>query len=535
MLKSINRKLFFSVGLAIIITFGTFTYFFLSHQQRQHTQEVYREANIFSEIITRSNRFNMPIGNRECVHRMMENIGKQSGVEVVRMFNKKGKIMFSTQKNEINTNVDMKAEACNSCHESTPPRKFLPFSARTRIFRSKDHRVLAITTPINNEPACYNGSCHVHSKETEILGTLDVGISLARIDNELKRNQVIFILFTLVALLCFSLIITLFIQRLVTKPVKKLVKGTRKIAQGDLEVEIPVKTKDEIGQLAISFNHMVEDLKKAQQEIKSWNIRMEKKVEVRTEKLRRAREQLIQSEKMASMGVLASSVAHEINNPLQGILTYIKLMLKIISAKDVSAIDQKRLDNFKNYLELMGNEIGRCGDMVKNLLVFSKQTKMEVQEAKINNIIKNSLLLMENKIKLQDIEVVMNLQENIPVIYCDVKQIQQTLLAIIINAVEAMPKGGKISIDSHNIDNNEIEITIADTGPGIPRENLKHIFDPFFTTKDAAKSTGLGLFVAYGIIREHKGTIKVESEAGKGTVFHIRLPVRDVAASARDQ
>jgi two-component system NtrC family sensor kinase len=524
MLKSINTKLFISGGLAIVITFGTFAYFFLSHQQKQHTEEVYREANIFSELITRANRFNMPIGNRECVHRMMENIGKQSGIEMVRMFNKKGKIMFSTNKKEINTFVDMKAEACNSCHESKNPRKFLPFSARTRIFQSKDHRVLAITTPINNEPACYNGSCHVHSKETEILGTLDVGISLARIDNELKQNQVIFILFTIVALLCFSLIIAFFIYRLVTKPVKKLVKGTRKIAQGNLEVEIPVKTRDEIGQLAISFNHMVQDLKKAQQEIQSWNIRMEKKVEERTEKLRMAREQLIQSEKMASMGVLASSVAHEINNPLQGILTYIKLMLKIISGKDAD-IDQKRLESFKNYLELMGNEIGRCGDMVKNLLVFSKQTKMEVQEARINNIIKNSLQLMENKIKLQGIEVVLNLQEDIPIIYCDVKQIQQTLMAIIINAVEAMPKGGKIRIDSLDIDNKEVEITIADTGAGIPQENLKHIFDPFFTTKDAAKSTGLGLFVAYGIIREHKGTIKVESEAGKGTVFHIKLPV----------
>jgi two-component system NtrC family sensor kinase len=190
------------------------------------------------------------------------------------------------------------------------------------------------------------------------------------------------------------------------------------------------------------------------------------------------------------------------------------------------------LENFKNYLELMGNEIGRCGDMVKNLLVFSKQTKMEVREARINNIIENSLQLMENKIKLQDIEVVLNLQEDIPIIYCDVKQIQQTLMAVIINAVEAMPKGGKISIDSLAIDSKEIEITIADTGEGIPQDNLKHIFDPFFTTKDAAKSTGLGLFVAYGIIREHKGTVEVKSEAGKGTVFHIRLPVRDAGTSA---
>ena len=128
----------------------------------------------------------------------------------------------------------------------------------------------------------------------------------------------------------------------------------------------------------------------------------------------------------------------------------------------------------------------------------------------------------------------LNLQENIPIIYCDVKQMQQTLLAIIINAVEAMPKGGKISIDSLEIDNKEVEITIADTGAGIPQENLRHISDPFFTTKDSAKSTGLGLFAAYGIIREHKGTITAASEAGKGTVFHIRLPVRNVGVSERD-
>jgi len=534
MLKSINTKLFFYIGLITLLIFGVFSYIFVNHQKNRAMAGFFREADMFSELITRATQFNMPIDNRECIHRMMGIIGRHEDVEAVRLFNKEGKIIFSTNNEELNKYVDRNAEACNKCHTSEKLLEHLPTPDRTRIYRGKNHRILGMITPIYNEPTCYNGSCHIHPRELSVLGVLDIGMSLAEVDSELKRSRVTFILFTIITIVCFSLMIAFFIYRLVTKPVKKIVKGTRKIAQGDLEVEIPVKTKDEIGQLAISFNHMVEDLRKAQQEIQSWNIRMEKKVEERTEKLRRAREQLIQSEKMASMGVLASSVAHEINNPLQGILTYIKLMLKIISGKD-AAIDQNRLENFKNYLELMGNEIGRCGDMVKNLLVFSKQTKMEVQEAKINNIIKNSLLLMENKIKLQDIEVVMNLQEDIPVIYCDVKQIQQTLLAIIINAVEAMPKGGKISIDSLAVDNKEIEITIADTGPGIPRDNLKHIFDPFFTTKDAAKSTGLGLFVAYGIIREHKGTITAASEAGKGTVFHIRLPVRDVVESSRDK
>lgn len=525
MLKSINSKLFVSIGLATIVIFGTFSYIFISQEEKKHMGDSFREINIFSELITRATRFNMPIKNRECIHRMMGIIGNQAGIENVRMFNKDGKIIFSTNNEEVNKYVDRQAESCNKCHASENPLEHLPSSDRSRIYQAKGHRILAMVTPIYNEPTCYTAPCHVHPKELNVLGVLDIGMSLENMDNESKRNRLIFVVFTLIAILCFSLILAFFIHRLVTNPVKQLVKGTKKIARGNLDAEIPAKTKDEIGQLAIAFNYMIQDLKKANQEIQSWKIQLEKKVEERTEKLRMAREQLVQSEKMASMGVLTSSVAHEINNPLQGILTYIKLMLKIISGEN---IDQKRLEDFKNYLQLMGNEIERCGDMVKNLLVFSKQTKLNIQESAVNSIIKNSLLLVENKIKLQNIDVNLELQENLPRIYCDVKQIQQSLIAVIINSTEAMPKGGKISITSRNIDNKEIEITIADTGEGIPKENLKHIFDPFFTTKETAKSTGLGLFVAYGIIREHKGTIKVESKPGKGTVFHIRLPVRDV-------
>jgi len=519
----INSKLFFSIGFATIFIFGVLSYLFLNQQKSEHTDKIYREANIFSEIISRATRFNMPIGNQECIYRMMRVIGAQNGIEVVRMFEKKGKIKFSTNKQEVGTYVDMKAEACNTCHAQEKPLETLPKKLRYRIFRTKNHRVLAIITPIYNGPTCYNAACHAHSKEESILGVLDVGLSLAAVDNESKKIQLIFILFTIIAIICFSSILAFFIHRLVTKPVKQLAQATQKIARGNLDVEIPIKTKDEIGQLAISFNQMVQDLKKANEKLQSWSSQLERKVEERTEKLRLAREQLIQSEKMASMGVLTSSVAHEINNPLQGILTYIKLMLKVLSGEEV---DQKRVDQFKNYLQLMGNEIERCGDMVKNLLVFSKQTKLNIQETNINNIINNSLQLVENKIKLQNIDVVLNLQEDIPLIYCDIKQIQQTLIAIVINSLEAMPGEGTLRIETRVLEDRQVEILIADTGQGISGENLKKIFDPFFTTKESSKSTGLGLFVSYGIIKEHKGTIKVESELGKGTTFHIKLPTK---------
>jgi len=522
MLKTINAKIILSIGFVTILIFGIFSYIFINHQNRQLIAEVFRGASVFSDTVTRSTRYDMLMDDREGVHQMIENIGEQTGVDVVRVFNKEGKIMFSTNKKEMNTYVDKNAEACYICHAAERPLERLSTLERSRIFQAKDHRVLAMITPIYNEPDCYTAACHAHSKTQRVLGVLDVGMSLSAVDNELRRNRLLSIVFTLLAIMCISGILALFIHRLVTKPVKQLVSATEKVALGNLDVELSEKTGDEIGLLSMSFNHMVEDLKRANEKIQSWNIELEKKVEERTKKLTLARAKLIQSEKMASMGILASSVAHEINNPLQGILTYIKLMLKIISGETV---DEKRLKDFKNYLQLMGNEIERCGDMVKNLLVFSKQTKLNIQESDINSIIKNSLVLVENKIKLENIDVELELAEKLPKIYCDVKQIQQTLIALFINAIEAMPEGGTLKIISREPDKDYVEIVVIDSGIGIPQEKLKNIFDPFFTTKHEAKSTGLGLFVSYGIIKEHKGTIEAHSEVGKGTHFHIKLPV----------
>lgn len=522
MLKTINSKLILFISFITVFIFGVFSYIFITHQDKQLMAEVYRGADIFSDTVTRGTRYDMLKNDREDMHRMIEDIGKQPGVEMVRIFNKQGNIMFSSNKKEINHRVDKKAQACHTCHAGQKPRERLSPIERNRILQGKDHRTLAVITPIYNEPDCYNASCHAHPEEQTILGVLDIGMSLKDVDNKLQRNRTIFIIFALAAVLCLSSLLVLFIYSLVINRLKQLIHAAKKSAAGDLDVFLPVKAKDEIGFIALFFNSIIYDLKEANDEIQAWNIGLEKKLKEHIEKLNKTREQLIQSEKMASLGVLASSVAHEINNPMQGILTYIKLMQKIIKSEE---IDQKRISDFKNYLQLMGNEIERCGDMVKNLLVFSKQTKLRIREANINTIIKNSLPLVENKIKLQNVRVDLDLQEDIPGIYCDTRQVQQTIIALLINAVEAMPTGGDIRITTRNLKNKHVEIAIADTGEGIAREKLKNIFDPFFTTKENAKSTGLGLFVAYGIIREHKGTIEVESEVGKGTVFHIKLPV----------
>lgn len=524
MFKTINSKLILAIGSITAIIFSIFFYIIMSTQNKQLIAEVFRGASTFSSTVTRSTRNDMLLNNREGLHRMIETIGDQEDIEVVRIFNKEGKIMFSTKKKETETYVDKNAEACYACHAVEEPLERLTTSERTRIFKANGHRILAMITPIYNAPDCYTAKCHIHSKDQRVLGVLDIGMSLYEVDNDLKKNRTMSIYFTLIAIFFVSVMLALFIIRLVVKPVKQLVNATKRVAMGDLTVKTNVKTNDEIGILSSSFNKMIADLRNAHIEIQSWNIELENKVEERTNKLRMAREQLVQSEKMASLGVLASSVAHEINNPLQGFLTYIKLMQKIISGKEMS---QKRLDDFKNYLNVMGSEIERLGDMVKNLLVFSRQSKLEIRISDLNSIIKNSLMLLSNKIRIQNIEVDLHLQEAIPQIYCDFKQIQQTLMALMINAIEAMPEGGKIIITTRLVDRGKVEITITDAGEGIPKENLRYVFDPFFTTKEDAKGTGLGLFVAYGIIKDHKGTIKVESEIGKGTSFFINLPVEE--------
>lgn len=524
--KSINSKIILSISVVTALIFSLFSFIFINHQSKQLIAEVHRGASIFSNTVTRSTRYDMLLDNHEGVHRMIEIIGKQEGIEVVRIFNKDGHIKFSTVNDEMKDNFSKNAKSCFICDTTKKSLEQISSSEHNYNFITEDgHRILSMTTPIYNEPDCYNSSCHAHSKDQRVLGALEIGMSLKDVDDDLNKNRKMIILFTVIAIFCVSTLLGYFILILIIRPVRQLVDATKQVAVGKMDVQLPIHAKDEIGLLAYSFNSMISDLNIANEKVKSWNIELETKVDERTKNLRKTREQLIQSEKMASMGVLASSVAHEINNPLQGILTYIQLMLKIIKSEGFC---EKRLPDFKNYLNMMATEIEKCGDMVKNLLVFSRQSTISIQNSNVNAIIRNSLVLLDNKIRLQNIAVNQKLQKNMPPVFCDAKQIQQTLIAIIINALEAMPGGGKITITTKNIDNKIMEIAIADTGEGIPKENLTNIFDPFFSTKEDAKSTGLGLFVAYGIIQEHKGTIKVESEVAKGTTFHITLPIADM-------
>jgi signal transduction histidine kinase len=232
---------------------------------------------------------------------------------------------------------------------------------------------------------------------------------------------------------------------------------------------------------------------------------------------------LLQQDKMMSLGRLAASAVHEINNPLSGILNYARLMIKILNR---GSLDQAYMEKFQRYLSLVESETSRCSKIVSNLLAFSRKSKMEFGEMSINELLQKCIMLSQHKLDLQNIQVKSDLDSEVPKVSGDFSQIQQCIINLIFNATDAMPEGGTLTIgSSFNPRERVVEIKVEDTGRGIAREDLPNIFDPFYTTKMEGKGLGLGLSAVYCIIDRHKGTISVNSEVGKGTVFTIKLPV----------
>jgi two-component system NtrC family sensor kinase len=242
------------------------------------------------------------------------------------------------------------------------------------------------------------------------------------------------------------------------------------------------------------------------------------------EELKDAQEQIVQTEKLASLGKLAATIAHEINNPLAVVLTYIRLMIKLM---DRNGFSPERLEDISRYLNTMDSETSRCGEVVKNLLAFSRQDKVTIESHSITDIIDRTLILIAHDLEMKGIQLKKTIEPNMSKVQCDFKQIQQALLNIMYNASEAMLNGGTLTVTANRSTGVEgfIEVMISDTGCGIAENDKEKIFDPFFTTKEEGKGVGLGLSVVYGIITRHKGTIEVESEPGKGSTFKVTLPI----------
>jgi two-component system NtrC family sensor kinase len=533
---SLATKLTACVVGSMALLLGLFGYWHLRLWRQSQQEMVFQSAERNSDIIWRSIRYSMLRNQREEVFHIINTIGHEAGISRIRIFNKEGQITFSTDPQEVGQFVDKKAEACYACHAQAQPLTRLNRPDRLRIYRAADGtRVSGLIRPIENEPDCWNAACHAHAAGSQVLGVLDTNLSLASVDQVVARSQREVAVFTIASIIILSLISGGLIRVTVHKPVRQLTEGTRHVAEGELDYSLPVGSGDELGSLAASFNRMTEQLKKAQEENQGWTRTLEARVQEKTVELERAYHHLMQSEKMASLGKLAAVVAHEVNNPLAGILTYSKLISRLV---DKGLENAERRTEVKNDLLEIEGESQRCGTIVKNLLTFARQAPLNPQKNDLAGIVERCLFLVGHQCELQQVDVESRLDPKMPSIYCDAGQIQQVLLALLMNAVEAMPHGGRLKVEtSYHAAHREARITVSDEGMGIPKDLLPHIFEPFFTTKAEGKGVGLGLAIAFGIVQQHGGNIEVASTPQKGTAFTVVLPeepkLRLTAAGAR--
>ncbi len=285
----------------------------------------------------------------------------------------------------------------------------------------------------------------------------------------------------------------------ISKPIKFLSEATDIIRQGDFDSQVKVSSRDEIGNLADSFNRMVTGLKE------------------RDEALEKAQTQLIQSEKMSVFGTLSAGIAHEVKNPLAGILSYAQLSLSKLGEKHEA----------HEYLSVIEKETKRCNSIIESLMTFARQQNQEeLKNIDINRVIDYSIATVNHQLLINKITIETNLEPRLPPILGNANQVQQVLINLMINAQQAISdKSGKIIITTQTLNSDFIELFVKDDGPGMSEEVQSHIFEPFFTTKPAGKGTGLGMSVSYGIIKDHKGDISVKSILGEGTTFTIRFPI----------
>jgi two-component system NtrC family sensor kinase len=353
----------------------------------------------------------------------------------------------------------------------------------------------------------------------EIVGAIHVGV-LEQVYTSM-RDRVILSFFALATAGFFLIIIvTDYMVRQITRPIGEIVAATRNLAAGRFDQEVRVDRKGEIALLAQSFNQMLRSLRQMKADLEEWGSTLEDKVQQRTEQLIAMQNRVAQSEKLASLGMLSAGVAHEINNPLGGILSLTALALE----------DLPPNDPVRPNLEEVVRQSERCREIVKGLLEFSRQQEAGSDLIDVRNVIDDTLALMGKQALFFNVKVTKKYAAEVPMVLADRSQLQQVFINTIMNAVQAMGEHGELTVEVGPAADAQVEIAIADTGCGIPAADLARVFDPFYTTKPEGQGTGLGLSIAYGIVTKHNGTISIASEPGKGTVVTIRLPASAVAA-----
>ena len=526
--RKLGPKLILSLTVLIVAISSVSGYLNFRTEKKHLVETMVLGADQLSRSITGATWHAMLDDDRKAAYQIMRAIADRQGVDRIRMYNREGLMVFSTDPREQPTVTSSSNEVCASCHNKNTVRNRPSEDARVRYATSPDGvKTLNMVAPIYNEPSCSNASCHAHRASTKVLGVVDVALRLDPVQKQTRAITLQTIALTLLEVVFGGAFVILFTKRFVGTPIQQLIAGTKAVSAMELDRAITIdRRSQELDELVDSFNRMRERLKLAVAELNDMQETLEIKVEERTLQLKAAQRKLVQSDRLATLGQLAASVAHEINNPISGVLNLSTLLERLMAN---GTFPPGREAEFRKYLNLISAETARVGRIVSDLLAFSRRSKPQRAPADLNKLVRTTLGLADHKLKLISADVVLDLQESLPLVECDASQIQQVILNLVLNGAQAMqPRGGgKLTIRTRLIPKEDsVELSVQDTGEGIASENLSKIFDPFFTTKAEGKGVGLGLAVLYGIVKAHEGEVEVASERNEGTTFTVTLPLR---------
>lgn len=528
--RSIYGRVVLIISLLSVFLFVSFGVIFTSVYEQYLNTVILQNGNNVGSLVEGALYHSMLENDKGALQNTLDVIHTMPGIEDVNMYDSDDSLVYSSFPMDTVGNFNPN---CKSCHKDMGkmfPRneksyKIITAKSECRMSNSeKGQRHLLIRSPILNSKSCYESNCHAHSAREKVLGSLVIKVPLKDFDAAVKKSSSEFYLLAIFTTILLASALVLFTRREIKKPLNELTKASVAVSKGDRKtrVEVGPNQLDDMRMVSVAFNDMLDNLQVATTELENWSQQLEYKVQKKTEELGAAQNELMHIERLASLGKLSSSVAHEINNPLSGILVYTKLVFKQLSNPEI-APDKKEL--MLKHLKLIENETKRCGDIVKGLLDFSKKDQEDFEPLNLHDILQDTADLMSHSIKIANISFSKKFVAKSDLIYCSPNQIKQACMAILVNSTEAVSENGEIIVQTSNPDKDSILIEIIDNGVGIRAEDIPHIFEPFFSTKQEVHGIGLGLSIAHGIIQNHKGKIQVKSEHGIGTTIAILLPL----------
>ncbi len=465
--------------------------------------------------------------DRTALRNTLDLINQMPGIEDVNMYDDQDNLVHSSFLDDtLMTHSNPNCKECHGNIEEMFPRKeksFKIINMESKCEMSQkgySHRLLLIKSPILNEESCYTAACHAHEASDEVLGSLVIRIPLKELDVNFNKSILLTVLITI-----FLVIFFVFFTRIKIKnPLNAILRASEAVSKGDKSTRLEIKSNqlNDMKMVSTAFNDMLDSLQTANNELKDWSQQLEYKVQQKSEELSEMQNELIHIERIASLGKLSSSVAHEINNPLSGVLTYTKLVNKQLRK---CKFDEAEKMPMLKYLRMIEEETKRCGDIVKGLLDFSRKDHLDDGNNHLHKILNEAYTLMDHQMRIANIQFSTDFSAPEDLILCSENQIKQACVAILMNASEAVLENGEILMKTSNPDEDHIQLEIRDNGVGIATEDLPHIFEPFFSAKEKARGIGLGLAIVHGIVQSHHGKIEVNSELGKGTTVSIILPL----------